>query len=501
MTDAAADRPPRTGPNVVVIGAGPAGLTAAYELGKRGATATVLEADNVVGGLARTSERNGYRVDIGGHRFFTKVPAVFELWREILGDEDFLVRPRKSRIFYRGRFFDYPLRAGNALRNLGVIEATRCVVSYLWVRVRPPKDQTTFEGWTAARFGWRLYRIFFKTYTEKVWGVPASEIQADWAAQRIKNLSLAKAVFNSLIPRRNQKDITSLIEEFHYPRLGPGMMWERCREHVEAAGNKVLLDAPVVAVRHAGGQAVNVVAQTGDGRTEFPADHVISSMPLPHLLEAMEPPVPHSVRAAAAGIAYRDFLTVALVVPAEAAFPDNWVYVHEPGVRLGRVQNFGAWSPDMVRDGRTCLGLEYFVNEGDDLWTRSDEDLVAFGASELDALGLARADQVEEGFVVRMPKAYPVYDADYQDNVDVLRAWLAEHASNVHPVGRNGMHRYNNQDHSMYTAMLTVDTICDGVPHDVWSVNVEADYHEELDERGGADSAGTGRAAPVLPRR
>jgi protoporphyrinogen oxidase len=492
--------PPQTTPNVVVIGAGPAGLTAAYELGKRGATATVLEADSVVGGISRTAERNGYRVDIGGHRFFTKVGPVADLWVEILGEEDFLLRPRKSRILYRGKFFDYPLRAGNALRNLGPVEAVRCVLSYCRARLRPPKDQTTFEGWVVARFGWRLYRIFFKTYTEKVWGVPANQIQADWAAQRIKNLSLFEAVLNSLLPRRNQKDITSLIEEFHYPRYGPGMMWERCREHVEAAGNKVWLDAPVVEVRHGGGRAMSVVARTGDGHTEFPADHVISSMPLPLLLKAMDPPPPADVLAAADDIAFRDFLTVALVVPAAVGFPDNWVYVHEATVRLGRIQNFGSWSPDMVHDGNTCLGLEYFVFEGDDLWAMRDEDLVALGTHELETLGLVGPDQVQEGFVVRMPKAYPVYDAVYQDRVDVLRRWLEEHTPNVHPVGRNGMHRYNNQDHSMYTAMLTVETICEGIPHDVWAVNVEADYHEVMGESD-RPTGGTGRDAPVLPRR
>ena len=214
----------------VIVGAGPAGLTAAYQLGKAGVLATVLEADTVVGGISRTAVRDGWRFDIGGHRFFTKVRAVSDLWHEILEPEDFLVRPRMSRIFYKGKFYDYPLRAMNALRNLGVLEAVRCVLSYVWVRIHPPRDLTSFEGWTASRFGWRLYRTFFKTYTEKVWGVPADEIQADWAAQRIKNLSLFSAVLNSLMPRRNQKNITSLIEEFEYPRYGPGMMWERCHE-------------------------------------------------------------------------------------------------------------------------------------------------------------------------------------------------------------------------------------------------------------------------------
>ena len=465
---------------VVVIGAGPAGLTAAYQLGKAGVASTVLEADRVVGGLSRTVERDGWRFDIGGHRFFTKVRAVEQLWHEILPDEDFLVRRRLSRIYYRGRFFDYPLRAGNALRNLGPLEAVRCLLSYVWTRVRPPRDQTTFEGWTAARFGWRLYRIFFKTYTEKVWGVPADELQADWAAQRIKNLSLGKAIVNAVLPKRNQTEVTSLIEEFQYPRLGPGMMWERCAERANALGATIHLGTPVSRVHHTDGRAVSVSYTDADGGTAVvDATAVISSMPLPSLVLAMDPPPPEAVRAAARSIRHRDFLTVALVVPEEHGFPDNWIYVHSPSVRMGRVQNFGAWSPELVKDGRTCLGLEYFVDEGDDLWVRSDDELVAFGIGELAVLGLARPDHVETGYVVRVPKAYPIYDEGYERAVEILRGWLRAHAANVHPIGRNGMHRYNNQDHSMYTAMLTVDNIVSGTDHDVWSVNVEAEYHEE----------------------
>ena len=474
MTDEPSS-PSRTDLAPVIIGAGPAGLTAAYQLNKRGVTSTVLEATDVVGGISQTAMRDGWRFDIGGHRFFTKVAAVEQLWHEILDDEDFLLRPRMSRIYYGGKFYDYPLKATNALRNLGVVEAVRCVGSYVWVRIRPPADTTTFEGWTASRFGWRLYRTFFKTYTEKVWGVPADEIQADWAAQRIKNLSLFKAVVNSLMPRRNQKEITSLIEEFEYPKHGPGMMWERCRDLVEAAGTSVVMEAPVARIRHREGRATHVV--TADG-TEYAASDVISSMPIPLLLKAMDPPVPDAVVAAADGLGFRDFLTVALVVPEADGFPDNWIYVHSPDVRLGRVQNFGSWSPHMVKEGRTCLGLEYFVTEGDDLWTMDDGDLVELGKAEMARLGLLDPSHVEVGYVVRMPKAYPMYDATYRANVDVLRRWLAEHAANVHPVGRNGMHKYNNQDHSMYTAMLTVENIL-GADHDIWAVNVEEEYHEE----------------------
>ncbi|MEV0268769.1 NAD(P)/FAD-dependent oxidoreductase [Hamadaea sp. NPDC050747] len=480
--------------SIVVIGGGPAGLTAAYQLTKSARAVTVFEADDVVGGISRTAEREGWRFDIGGHRFFTKVAAVEELWHEILPDGDFLLRPRMSRIYYNGVLFDYPLKAMNALRGLGVVEAVRCVGSYAWAQVRPPKDQSHFEGWVSARFGWRLYSIFFKTYTEKVWGMPATELQADWAAQRIKNLSLAGAVLNALLPKRNQKDITSLIEEFQYPKLGPGMMWERCAELVAKQGGTVALSTAVTAVHRDDAGVTAVSVRDCDGERRVPATDVVSSMPLSALVRAMEPAAPAEVRAAADDLRYRDFLTVALVVPEEFSFPDNWIYIHTPGVQVGRIQNFGSWSPYLVQDGRTCLGLEYFVNVGDELWDAADADLVALATAELEKLGLVRPGAVEQGYVVRMPKAYPVYDERYQRNVDTVRQWLAEAVPNVHPVGRNGMHRYNNQDHSMLTAMLSAENILTGAGHDIWAVNVEEEYHEHK-----AGDHGTGRAAPVLP--
>jgi len=498
---------PPTDTRVVIIGAGPAGLTAAYELGKVGQTATVLESDRVVGGISRTVERDGWRFDIGGHRFFTKVPEVEALWHEILDDDDFMMRPRKSRIFYDGKYYDYPLKAFNALRNLGPVEAVKCVASYAWARIRPPKDQTNYEGWLVARFGWRLYRTFFKTYTEKVWGVPVASMPADWAAQRIKNLSLSSAVINALLPKRNQKDIASLIEEFQYPKFGPGMMWERCTEKVEAQGSKVIMSSRVTRITHENGLATSVSSVTDDTETTYPADHVISSMPFPQLIKSMDPPVDDTTLAAANDLQFRDFLTVALVVPESLGFDDNWIYIHAPGVKVGRIQNFGSWSPYMVKPGFTCLGLEYFVFEGDEMWNAADDDLIELAKRELAELGLARLTEVEAGYVVRMPKAYPTYDQFYKDNVDVLRSWLATNAPNVWPVGRNGMHKYNNQDHSMFTAMLTVENITQGAHHDIWEVNVEEEYHEEGSNGSGASSTasqsggGTGRDAPVIPRQ
>jgi protoporphyrinogen oxidase len=498
--------------DIVVIGAGPAGLTAAHELAKAGRPCTVLEADDVVGGISRTVVADGFRFDIGGHRFFTKVRAVEDLWHEILPG-DLLTRRRRSRIFYRGRFYDYPIRPLNALRNLGLREAVPCVASYLWARLRPPRA-TTLEDYVVANYGRRLYHHFFRAYTEKVWGVAPSELSADWGAQRIKGMSLWAALWEPLRSRwRGRRDrsaqVASLIEEFEYPRLGPGMMWERCADLVEAAGSKVHRRSLVTRVAHEGGRAVAVDATDGSGAvTTYPVGHVISSMPLPELVRAMDPPAPDHVDAAARALRFCDFLCVALVVPAaRVPWSDNWIYVHEPDVKVMRVQNFGAWSPDLVRDDRNVLGLEYTVEEGDAWWDAPDAVLVERATAELVEIGLTERDDVEAGYVVRMPKAYPVYDEQYQAHVAELRRWLEEAAGNLHPVGRNGMHRYNNQDHSMYTAMLTVENIVAGSDHDVWAVNVDDDYLEDgrpptEDRRPGrGHRGGTGRDAPVIPRR
>lgn len=480
--------------SVVVIGAGPAGLTAARELQRHGISQiTVVEASDQVGGISRTESRSGWKFDIGGHRFFTKVARVEQFWHDVLTDEDFLLRPRMSRIFYKGKFYDYPLRAGNALRNLGIRESFLCIASYVMARIRPPRDQTSFESWVAARFGWRLYRTFFKTYTEKVWGIPAKSIQADWAAQRIKNLSLGKAVWHALLPsRRHSTEVTSLIEEFQYPKYGPGMMWERCAEQFVEAGGEVLMECHVSQVaRH----DKKIQVCLGHGLAVECTD-VISSMAITDLVFSLVPAPPKVVLEAAARLRYRDFLTVALVVPEDGAFPDNWIYVHSPDVRVGRIQNYGSWSPFMVKEGRTCLGMEYFVSVGDDLWSMDDEQLVKFATRELELLELIGVDQVQEGYVVRYPKTYPVYDNNYAESLGLVRSYLEDNWPEIHPVGRNGMHRYNNQDHSMLTAMLTVENIALGRSHNVWEVNVEQEYHEESSDASGA--RGTGRSAPKV---
>jgi protoporphyrinogen oxidase len=483
------------GPRVVVIGAGPAGLTAAYVLATRhGLAPTVLEADDVVGGLSRTVERDGWRFDIGGHRFFTKVPEVQALWEEILPGKDFLVRPRMSRIYYQGRFFDYPLRLPNALANLGPLEAARCLASYARARMAPRQDQSTLEGWIESRFGRRLYQHFFRAYTEKLWGVPAAELPADFAAQRIRELSLGRALAEALRPGRSAGQVTSLVDRFFYPAYGPGMLWDRCRLLAEAAGARVVTAAPVGSLRRVGQRVVAVGRALPDGTTiEHPCDHVISSMPLGALVEAFSPPAPAPVRAAARALRHRDFLTVALVVPAAVGFPDNWIYVHAPEVRVGRIQNYGSWSPFLVRGGRTVLGMEYFVWRDDALWRRSDQELVRLATDELTRLGLAEPGTVETGYVVRVDKAYPFYDAGYRQHVGRIAAWLGDHAVNVQPVGRNGLHRYNNQDHSMVTALRAVDNITTGAGHDVWAVNLEEEYHEHGAAGGGGGGAAAGR--------
>ena len=486
---------------IAIIGGGPAGLTAAYELVKRGDNVIVFEADDVVGGISRTVERDGWRFDIGGHRFFTKVQPVEDLWHEILPDEDFLLRPRMSRIFFDGKYYDYPLKASNALKNLGIIESVLSVLSYFWARIRPPKDQSNYENWLVARFGWRLYRRFFKTYTEKVWGVPVSEMPADWAAQRVKGLSLGNAIINALTPKRKQTDITSLIEEFQYPKYGPGMMWERCQDLIEEAGGTVLMKTKVISINRSKDRVDSVTVANPDGSTTVhEVSHVISTMPMNQLVAAIDPPPPAPALAAGQDLHYRDFLTVALVVPEDRGFPDNWIYIHSQEVKVGRIQNFGSWSPFMVKDGRTCLGLEYFVFEGDDVWSMADEDLIALGTKELAHLGLVRPEDVEVGYVMRIPKAYPYYDSVYKENVAAVCDFIEAEAPNLHLVGRNGMHKYNNQDHSMYTAMLTVENL-HGANHDIWAVNVEEEYHETSSTGARSAEGGTGRDAPVLPRR
>jgi protoporphyrinogen oxidase len=467
----------------VIIGGGPAGLTAAYELQKisDNIMPVVFEADRIVGGISRTETYKGYRFDIGGHRFFTKVPQVEKMWHDVLGD-DLLTRARLSRIFYRQKYYSYPLKIFNALGNIGAYEALRIMASYAKWRLRPLKEEETLEQWVINRFGGRLYMHFFRTYTQKVWGIAPSEIRADWAAQRIKNLSLAKAVWNAM---SGANDTASLIEQFEYPRLGPGMMWEKTAEIVEERGGEVRLQSAVKRVFRDGLRVTAVEVETWDGngmsRTErVEGDHFINTMALRDLIHAFDPPPPPEVVEAADRLRYRDFLIVTLILNRADPFPDNWIYVHSPEVRVGRIQNFRAWSPEMVPDPNTAsIGMEYFCQKGDGLWSSSDEDLRALAGREIAYLGLADETDLIDATVIRQPKAYPVYDEDYRGALDVLADWIRT-LENFQSVGRNGLHRYNNQDHSMLSAMLAARNIC-GEEHDVWSVNVERSYHEEFE--------------------
>ncbi|HLH64636.1 MAG TPA: NAD(P)/FAD-dependent oxidoreductase [Solirubrobacteraceae bacterium] len=462
---------------VAVLGAGPAGLTAGYLLARGGRPVVVLESTDQVGGIARTTVRDGYRFDLGGHRFFTKVKEVDDLWHEIMGDE-FLRRPRKSRIYWNDKFLEYPLQGMDVIRKLGPVELTLCMASYLWAAIKPKGPEESFEQWVSNRFGRRLYGHFFKTYTEKLWGVPATEIRAEWAAQRIKGLSFFAAAKSAFFGNEGNK-IKSLISEFNYPRYGPGQMWERMTEEIRAHGGEVRLNAPVTRLRTDDGRVAEVVA---GGETLQPS-YVISSLPLRTTVGIAEPEAPREVRDAARGLRYREFLTVLLVIDGEDLFDDNWIYIHQPGVRVLRIQNFKSWSPWMVPEGSSAasIGMEYFCFEGDELWSMADEDLVAMASREIEQLHLASASRVRFGFVERVHKAYPIYDERYGERVATIRRWL-EGIDNLTQVGRNGLHRYNNSDHSMLTAMRAVDNILLGADHDIWAVNAESVYHEEHQE-------------------
>ena len=481
-----ADRPEDTGLPTIVVGAGPAGLTAALMLAERGRPVIVLEAADQIGGLARTVVADGYRFDLGGHRFFTKSERIRSLWQELLGPE-LLVRPRRSRIRWRGRFVDYPLRVGDVIRKVGPAEVLRSGASYARARARPRRPAADFEQWVSDRFGRRLFEHFFRSYTEKVWGVPTTEIRADWAAQRIRRLSLGGAALAAM--RGDDGGHHSLIDEFLYPRLGPGQMWEAMAERIERAGGEIRLGMPVEAIELDGERPLVL-----SGGMSLEAEAVISSMPLRSLADVAGP-VPAAAREAASGLRFRDFLTVALILDGEAPFPDNWIYVHDPEVGVGRIQNFGAWSPAMVPEaGRCCLGLEYFCFAGDELWSRGDDELIALAAAELERIELL-GGRVVGGHVVRVEKAYPIYGADHPERIATIRDWL-DGVPRLQQIGRNGLHRYNNADHSMLTAVRAVENLCDGAGHDLWEVNADDEYLEE-----GRVDTDQRRAVAVQPYR
>jgi len=463
---------------IVIMGAGPAGLTAAWELIKAGQDVVVWEADPAyVGGISRTVQANGFRFDIGGHRFFSKSEEVNEVWQQIMPD-DFIDCPRLSRIYYKGKFFNYPLEAMDSFLKLGPITTALCILSYFKARMSPIKPETTLTQWVTNRFGARLFKMFFKTYTEKVWGISCDEINADWAAQRIKGLSLREAIISAFKGKKAAPTAKTLIRNFFYPRLGPGQMWETAANKVMEKGGKVLLDRRVQTI-HWDETGVTHITGTNQQGEFFQQEGTsfISSIPLQELMLSLDPPPPKDVVAAAKALRYRDFLTVCLVINRAKVFPDTWIYIHDPSVKVGRIQNFKNWSAAMVPDPKlTSLGMEYFCFEGDNLWTATDYDLAQLAIREAVQIGLIKAGEVQDAFVVRMPKAYPIYDQSYQKHLKTIKEWVCQFA-NLQPVGRNGMHHYNNQDHSMMTAMLAARNIMGG-GYDCWKVNTDAEYHE-----------------------
>ena len=461
---------------VLIIGAGPAGLIAAYDLIKQNTQPIVLEKADRVGGISRTETYKGYRFDIGGHRFYTKVGEVQQLWLEILGN-NFLKVPRLSRIYYNGKFFNYPLEVNNALSNLGFINSLLMLFSYLQAKIKPHPVEENFEQWVCNRFGKRLYETFFKTYTEKVWGISCTEIRADWAAQRIQGMSLKRVILDSLVKNHQTK---SLIKEFYYPELGPGMMWEKCQEIITNQGGIVHLNTEVNKIYHQHNQIQKITVQQENQTFDLQADEFISSMPISALILKLEPPAPTAVLQAARSLKYRDFLIAALIIDAVDLFPDNWIYIHSPEFKVGRIQNFKNWSPAMVPDSsKTCLGMEYFCSEGDELWSRSDSELIEFASREIVDLSLlSNINKIEDGTVIRQLKAYPVYDQEYRQHLQVIQDYL-QGFDNLQTIGRNGMHRYNNQDHSMLTGLLAAKNIL-GENHNLWDVNTERSYYEEF---------------------
>lgn len=457
-----------------VLGGGPAGLTAAYVLAQRKQRGIVYEADGAIGGIAKTFQSDGYRFDLGGQRFVTKLEPIAQMWDEILGD-DILVQPRRSRLYFGGKYFAYPIRARDVISRLGMVESGLCTASYLAGFYRSPRHRRpeTFEQWVTTRFGARLYYSFFRSYAEKVWGISGSEIQSDWAAQRINSFSLPKAA-RDILRRGNP---TPLVNELRYPRLGPGQMWEAVHGLVEDQGIPVRLDHRCVSLMHAGGRVRSVVLESGGNHLEARVDGVLSSIPLGELMLSLDPAPPERVLEAAGRLRFRSMCVVALMTDEEEPFPDNWIYLQDTETRAGCVQNFGAWSKDMVQPGGTCLGVEYFCSQDDDIWHMDDADAVEFAKGELGRIGLIDPARVFGGVKIRVSHAYPIYDPGYVEAIATIRSYL-ERFENLETFGRNGLHRYNNQDHSMWTAILATMNLLDGTSHDVWALDPDRLYFD-----------------------
>ena len=462
---------------VIIIGAGPAGLSCAYELLKKGVKPLVLEKSGRVGGMARTETFKGNHFDIGGHRFFSKNKEINRLWEVMLGGNLLRVK-RRSRIYYQGKLFNYPINLLNVFSNLGFYESLLVLLSYLKSKARPGALEETFEQWISKRFGKRLYEIFFRTYTEKVWGIPCNEIMADWAAQRIKGLSLMEAVRNALT---GTHDTGTLISEFFYPVNGAGMVWHRFQEEIDKGGGTVALHSSAQRLKHDHTRITHIRFDRQGRDEQWPVRHLISSIPLPRLLSLLDPAPPEPVLHAARRLCFRAFVLVMLIVKKSASPPDQWIYVHDRHVRVGRIQYVHNWSAAMVAEsGSSLIGMEYFCNQGDRLWETEDARMVETAVDELAELGLVNRNDVHDGTVVRQPCAYPIYDKGYAEHVTTIRHYL-ESFTNLQTIGRNGLHRYNNMDHSMLTGMLAARNVL-GAGYDVWTVNEARQYpdHETL---------------------
>ncbi|MCH7504592.1 NAD(P)/FAD-dependent oxidoreductase [PVC group bacterium] len=462
----------------LVIGAGPAGLACALELGKNQVKTTVIEREAQVGGLCRTVVRNGNYYDIGGHRFFSKNKEVNELWHDVLKD-DILYVKRKSRIYYRSKYYHYPLRLLNVVQNLGLCNSLLCVGSYAWSLLKKPGDDKTFEGWVINRFGARLYKIFFKTYTEKVWGIPCKKLSSDWAVQRIQGMSMKRAILDAVFKNQSRKT-KSFIKNFLYPMYGPGQFCQKLQKFTEQFGVDYRCETDVISIHHNHNRVTHVYARQKDSRmSEYHADIFFSSIPISVLLERFDPKPPKEVMDSVSQLNFRSFLVVNLVLNKENIFDDNWIYIHEPKVRVARIQNYKNWSHYMVKDlTKTTLGMEYFVNENDDVWSMTDADLINQALGELQGLNLCPRDKYLEGFVIRVPKVYPIYDEFYQEHLNKIKEYLSRF-KNLQVMGRCGMFRYDNSDHAILTGLFAARNFFES-HYDLWAVNTEKEYHEEL---------------------
>jgi protoporphyrinogen oxidase len=462
---------------IAVIGGGPAGLTAAYqlskELGNSVASLDVYEAGSMVGGMSRSIRLWDQTVDLGPHRFFSKDRKINSLWLEVVED-DFDIVQRNTRIFYNKTFFDYPIRAFNALKGLGIWEATLCMLSYLRQKIAPVRDTSTFEGWVTRRFGSRLYRIFFKTYSEKLWGIKCTELDSDFAAQRIKKLSLFEAVKNALAVRKNNSHAT-LVDQFAYPVNGTGSVYKKMMDKIIARGGKVYLETPVERVITEGDRVRAIRLETGQ---EVVYDHVISTMPLT-LLAGRLGTMPAELSDKVSSLKFRNTILVYLQVDRTDLFPDQWLYIHDAEVETGRITNFRNWVPQLYGDRQqSILCMEYWCNFEDERWNTGDESLKSLARKEIARIGLAKENEVLDAHVVRIPRCYPIYFSGYQEMLKPVQAFLGS-ISNLHVIGRYGAYKYNNQDHSILMGMLAAENILTDAGHDLWEINTDYDVYQE----------------------